>query len=828
VIAGAAAPLLVGGVHRAPTIALLVAMTLGLALWFSGALGEGRPVRIDRAALLLLPLLLVPFLQSVPLPASIRGLLDPRGTALLSDLAPGGAAHPLSLDPPNTYLDVGRAALGVALFIVVYHLASGQRRRHLFLRAVGIAAVLGVTIGITHKLIGLSKIYGLVPSTPRTLLIGPFVNANHTAEFLELGAFACLACVFQRPTMLNRACWLIGMFLCVGGTVATLSRGGVAALSVGILTFLVLRHFAEDNGSLQKRRSSLVWGAFLLGLFLVAGAAVGAGQLVDRFRSATITSDVRFSVWRDSLKVLIAHPFGIGRGAFDRVYPIYRTVKSPFPLRFAFVENEPLQLLIDCGWAFFALLLVSGGLVAWGFVRRARRDKIEAALVAGLFAVLVHNLVDFGLETPGVWLPFAGILATVLARGRGPASGGGDVRRASKWLAVGVAGLGCIFSLCAMARASSDDFDALLRQARSPTQKREILARARAAHPVDYFYALAYAELEPLRGAPGGPSPRFHALNQALILCPECESVHLEVAENLWAVGQRRQALLEYRSTVELQPRFFNAVLGDLSRKGAKPAELASIATFDPARMIDVARFLRETARMSDAITVLSQAEAMGASTPEVLFSRAGLQLDLGQLDAARATLASLRALGSDDPRIALLEARTILAGGAPDAPDRALAILDAATVRSPANVELQRLRIDLVTRYHKWIAAARAMEGFKRALYTRDGSATEGHVASARILGQLGRWSDAIGEYRIALADQPTNVALWMELGRAAESAGRAETARDAYAASARLSPNNPDITRALQRLADERRALIDGAGKSDQRGAVTAHAVP
>jgi len=347
-------------------------------------------------------------------------------------------------------------------------------------------------------------------------------------------------------------------------------------------------------------------------------------------------------------------------------------------------------------------------------------------------------------------------------------------------------------------------------------QKKEILARARAAHPVDYFYALAYADLEPLRSTPGRPSPRFHALNQALILCPECESVHLDVAENLWAVGQRRQALLEYRSTVELQPRFFTSVLGDLSRKGAKPAELASIATFDPARMIDVAQFLRDTGRVSDAVTVLSQAEVMGASTPEVLLSRAGLQLDLGHLDAARATLTSLGAPRFDDPRLALLEARAVLAGGAPNAPDQALAILDAATVRSPTNVELQRLRVDLVTRYHKWIAVARAMEGFKRALYTRDGRATEAHVASARILGELGRWSDSIGEYRIALADQPTDVALWMELGRAAESAGHTDTARDAYATSARLSPNNPDITRALQRLADERNALVNGAAKT------------
>ena len=94
----------------------------------------------------------------------------------------------------------------------------------------GLVATAAVVIGITHKLVGVSKIYGLVASTHRTLLIGPFVNANHTAELLELGAFACLACSFQRPTMLNRVTWLIGMALCAGGVAATLSRGGIAAL----------------------------------------------------------------------------------------------------------------------------------------------------------------------------------------------------------------------------------------------------------------------------------------------------------------------------------------------------------------------------------------------------------------------------------------------------------------------------------------------------------------------------------------------------------------------------------------------------------------------
>ncbi len=78
-----------------------------------------------------------------------------------------------------------------------------------------------------------------------------------------------------------------------------------------------------------------------------------------------------------------------------------------------------------------------------------------------------------------------------------------------------------------------------------------------------------------------------------------------------------------------------------------------------------------------------------------------------------------------------------------------------------------------------------------------------------------MGRVSAALDEYRIALANQPNNVALWLEYGRAAESAGHVETADEAYAQAARLSPNSPDVLAARHALAQRRadlRALTIG----------------
>ena len=96
---------------------------------------------------------------------------------------------------------------------------------------------------------------------------------------------------------------------------------------------------------------------------------------------------------------------------------------------------------------------------------------------------------------------------------------------------------------------------------------------------------------------------------------------------------------------------------------------------------------------------------------------------------------------------------------------DEALAILDLAAARAPTDVQVQSERIELVVNYKKWQAAERSLEGLKQALYKAAGTATGAHVWAARIAGELGRWTNALGEYRIALADTPNDVALWMRV---------------------------------------------------------------
>lgn len=797
-----AAPLLAGGVHRPIMIGLMCASVLGLAALSAALTLQGRPLRGDLTLLLPVVLLLIPVLQSIPLPYGLRGVLDRGGTDLLlqSQAAPT-SSWPLSLDPPATRVAVGRAAAALAAFLFAYHLAAGQKRRHLVLRAIGITGIVAATIGIGHRILGSDKLYGLLNVPPRSLIVGPFVNSNHTAELLELAAFVCLACAFQRATLLNRTLWLLGTALCAGSAAATLSRGAILALLVGVGAFALLQYLGPADKERPRSKRALAWALALGGAMVLAMLALGAGQLIHRFQADGFSTDVRFRVWRDGLRVLAAHPAGIGRGAFDRVFPIYRSVKMPYPLRFAFLENEPFQFLVDCGWVLFATIVVSFAIAAYRAASRSRRDSVENAVCAGLLAVLAHSVVDFGLETMGVLLPFSAVAGTLFGRQRGaePAPGTPTFRFA--WAAAGLAGFGLLFGVAATAHSSYDDFDALLRKAHSRPEQLAVLDRAERTHPLDYFYALDRARIEPLAGS---PSPRLHALNRALRLCPSCEAVHVEVARNLWAIGLRRQAVLEWRTAVSLQPELLRSVLGELFSLGARPEELTALAAGDSARMLETVDFIAAKGQVKEAFVALDQADAAGAPHGEALLSRALLNLDAGDLDAATASATAAAAAGVRDPKLSLAQAQIAIKRRGADGADEALALLDAATARYPTNLDLQRQRVAIVTRYKKWNSAARAIEGLKLACYHAFGSAAEAHIAAGDVAFDMGRVAEAMAEYRMALADRPNDVALWMEFGHAAEMAGRHSAARDAYGQAARLSPKDPTIARALQALDD------------------------
>ncbi|HEX7599856.1 MAG TPA: O-antigen ligase family protein, partial [Polyangia bacterium] len=346
-----ATPLACGAVHR-----LTFLMTLGLAALLAVAtawLATRCKSKLAIAIALAFPLffLVTAAAQIIPLPAGLRSLLDPKGSALLA-LAGLKGAQPLSLDPPATYDELAKAAAALCVALAALVLASGRRLRFVAPGLVASAGLLALALGLGHRAANEGLIFGHFP-TSGGLPVGPFINPNHTAEFLELAAFAALAFGFSRSSRDGQRVWKLIAAVLAAGAITTLSRGSVLALGAGALTWFILAPRSDEGEPFH--RSKFV--AVLLALLVVVGLTIGLGgdKIIAEFHGTVGDNLSKFELSKDALAVVAAHPAGIGLGAFSRVYPVYQTL--PATNWFQFVENQPLGILIETGIAATLLLL---------------------------------------------------------------------------------------------------------------------------------------------------------------------------------------------------------------------------------------------------------------------------------------------------------------------------------------------------------------------------------------------------------------------------------------------------------------------------------------
>lgn len=786
------APLAFGAVHR-PSLLLALGLSAALALataWL--AVKRPRGPGILAAVALPLVFLLIAAAQIVPVPAGLRSLLDPKGSELLA-LAELGGAQPLSLDPPETYRRFAEAAAALSVALAALALATSHRLRHVAPGLVASAGLAALVVGLGHRAISEDKIYGLIPGG-RGLPVGPFVNPNHTAELLELAAFAALAFGFSRPTRDSQRTWQLLAAVLAASALSALSRGSVLALGSGVLTWFLLAPKSEEGEPFRRSR----FAAALIALLVVCGLGLGLGaeKLVGALVTTNGDSLTKVRVWLDALKMVPAHPAGIGLGAFARVYPAYQTV--PSSSWFQFVENQPIGILIEAGIPGALLVLVAVGMVVRHFIRHARRDRVEASLAAGLVAVLAHNLTDFGLEMPGILLPFCALLGTMFGR-QATAPGSWTP---SRRLATGLTGFAAAAVLAGIAlfgSPSTRDFDALLR-APLPANARSLARAASRAHPTDYMYALAEARLEPTD--PASAAKRLRLLNRAMLLCPRCSSAHVEAARDLWRLGRRQQALLEWRTALALRPDKLWWAVDELARQGAKPAELMELA--DERNRPDLSRLLLERGMLDAARQVLAGSTQQDGV--ECSLVKALIALKAKDLPAARAALDKALAAAPRDPRVFAAAAEAELAA---NDRDKAIEVLTQGLRFEPASVELNRKHLGLLMQTERWRDTDRALASLRRALGESGALMTEANVLAARIFERRGQLQRALGEYQAAVALAPENVELWLALARAAEQAGRITVAIDAYHAVLRLAPGHVPASAALANIEKDKKIL-------------------
>ena len=834
------APLALGAVHQPSIFVTLViaALLAPATAW----LAAGCKSKLSTTLALALPLffLVMAAAQIIPLPAGLRSLLDPKGSALLA-LAGLHDSQPLSLDPPETYGELAKAAAALCVALAALLLASGRHLRFVVPGLVASAGLAAVAIGLGHRAAAETMIFGHFP-TSGGLLVGPFVNPNHTAEFLEISAFAALAFAFARSTSYGQRVWKLVAAVLAAGAISTLSRGSVLALGTGALTWFVLAPRSDEGEPLHRSR----FVAVLLALLVVVGIAIGFGadKIIDEFRGTVGDNLSKLLIAKDSLPVVATHPAGIGLGAFSRVYPVYQTLH--WPAWFQFVENQPVSILLETGIAGTVVLLGILFLVGHRYWKEARRDRVEASLVAGLVAVVAHNLVDFGLETLGILLPFCALLGSVFgrqaphpsplpasrgegrsespplpasalpplpasalpplpaSRGEGRGEGlplfasreGRSEGRVPTFFAI-LAFLSSLTSIFLLRAPSTRDFDALLQPPITPAT-RALAHAASLAHPTDYAYALAEARLEP-----PSTQTRLRLLNRAMLLCPLCVGAHQEAARDLWRLGRRTQSLLEWKTVVTESRPTLGGALDELLTSGAKPDELATLA--DDQNRYPICRYLLAHAMIDAAKETLAQ----DSNPKSADFFLVQAQIALAAKDFPAAQQATQRALeiAPRNPNAALMAANIALLQ--PNNTGEAMAILENGLRFAPANVDLNRRRLDLLMQTDKWQAIDQALAGLRAALAEAGAPSTEANIAAAHNFERRGQFRRAMSEYQAALSHAPDDIGLLLALARAAEETGTITAAIDAYNRVLRRAPTNQEARTALAKIQVDKKVL-------------------
>lgn len=332
----------------------------------------------------------------------------------------------VSADPYNTRM----AALRLIALVVAGSLlcvyTSGQRR----LGAL-IATVIGV--GVASALFGLLRKQFqsgpgfFLPALPHDGRgFAQFINRNHFGFLIEMSWGLTLGLLFTKIAPRRRIFIVlpVALFLWIVLIVSN-SRGAILA-SLGQVLFLVflvdpLKHlFGRDHGGawsrLQQTAGSFALRAFLIvcliALFAYGVGWVGGERVTSNLELAATAYDqpelnvrenaFRKQIWSSTWQLIKAHPIaGVGFGGYWIGITKYHDASGVSTPQEA--HNDYLELIASGGLIGLAFALW----LAVVFVKRARLNLrsenpylrgVALGAVTGIFGVMIHSFVDFGLH----------------------------------------------------------------------------------------------------------------------------------------------------------------------------------------------------------------------------------------------------------------------------------------------------------------------------------------------------------------------------------------------------------------------------------------------
>jgi hypothetical protein len=565
-IAGSA--LAVGTVHTITLCVVTVVLAAAAVLGWWGA----EPMRARAPATLLLftgiGLTAYTALQCVPMPIGWLAVIAPHNADVWSRaLAPlheaGPRWAPISLDPIATRVEVLKGVAYLLAFVTALRVA--RRKEGVgFLSAVIVATAIALALAaVLHPAFGTRRLFGIYDPGPgiSERHIAPLMNANNLAGYLTLALCLSLAVLLAPEPRIPRPISGAVVLLLAAAQLWVASRGGVITMILGALIVVAISRLTRSR---ERARGTVATLAVVSGVAMAAGAVLIVLGSSDEASSELLDSNVsKIKMFAATIRSVPAMPiFGCGRGAFESVFPAFRT--EPGYLTCTHPENVVAQWIVEWG-----LPVGIVGLVALLIALRPHmvlaRATTAAGAWAGIVALGVQNLGDLGTEIPGLMVAVVVCGAVVTA-----GAPGSDVRwRVERWSRAprGVAAAaGALLAAVASLGGELHDDQSGMKQAaiERHVSSEEMHAIARAAmlrHPSEPYLPFI-TSLRAAREHDDSPIPWVAAtLERAHVYAP----AHMVLARVL-ALRSPSQARLEYRLAMEQAPGYAPDVMTEAPR----------------------------------------------------------------------------------------------------------------------------------------------------------------------------------------------------------------------------------------------------------------------
>ncbi|MGI9457948.1 MAG: O-antigen ligase family protein, partial [Aeoliella sp.] len=444
------APFAWGGRHDAARFLYALLASVACSAWIAQSWLR-QDMRWTFTPALLIPVLAAGWLifQIMPLPSGAIDWLSPRIAELLplwrsdsaSALLGQSGWSTLSVNPHAT-----QTALAMLLcYALIFFVALQRLKTHsdviVLLLWLGVAAAVMALFGLLQYCTADGLFFWVYEHPFRQtdqFVCGSFINRNHFASFLAMGAAAIAFRIVQgksetqktrskrsrRPqsNATNRLVlvWTVLLAVVSLALLMSFSRGAAVAAAAGTVVLAVIYWRGK------------LWGAKQVGCLLMTVVLLGSGltlytddrltNRLDDLTAGSIEELDRFGgrrmIWNANLHAISdGWLTGAGAGTHRDIYPVYFT--ESWPKVFTHAENGYLQIATETGLPGVLLLAavfvnaILWSVKAWSRSKSSEQLACLGAILAALTVSAIHSFVDFVWYIPATMTVVVLLLAAL-------------------------------------------------------------------------------------------------------------------------------------------------------------------------------------------------------------------------------------------------------------------------------------------------------------------------------------------------------------------------------------------------------------------------------